>query len=240
VSCLRPNQIRHGRPFDLALLVLIAVLCGLAVPTRAQDTVTVPKSRLEELERKEKELERLRGENTKKVEVPRKADSAVPPGKSAEAPALPPVLAPPQEPVFRYSSPALESLPALRSDEVVQSEDLANYYYADHASADRRFLGKKFALHGEIVGFEKPLWKRSYRILLKTPVRGIRVICDLLPPEKANAVFTINHGDDLVALYGETRVPLARVGQKVTMQGECKGFSDSVVMVYAWGLKMAP
>jgi len=220
--------------FNLGSVLLVAFIAGLAGTTLAQDTVTVPKSRLEELERKEKELERLKGEK------PKTDNEGLPASKPSEPPTLPPVLAPPPEPVVRYSSPALQALPALRPDEVVQSMDLANYYHADKAAADGRFLGKKFALQGEIVGFEKPLWKRSYRILLKTPVPGTRVICDLLPPDKANAVFTANHGDDLVAMYGETRVPLAKVGQKVRVQGECKGFSDSVVMIYAWDLKPAP
>jgi hypothetical protein len=117
--------------------------------------------------------------------------------------------------------------------------DLANYYYADNAAAGRRFYKQKIAVRGEIVGFEKPLWKRSYRVLLKTPVRGTRVICDLLPPEKANAVFTTNHGDELVALMGETRIPMAKVGDTVLVKGECKGYNNSVVMIYAWDIKPA-
>jgi hypothetical protein len=60
-----------------------------------------------------------------------------------------------------------------------------------------------------------------------------------LPPEKSNAVFTTNHGDELVALVGETRVPLAKVGEKVLIKGECKGFNNSVVMIYAWDIKPA-
>src|SRR5690348_15059881 len=46
-----------------------SVGCALALliarPLKAQDTVTVPKSRLEELERKEKELDRLKGDVSK-------------------------------------------------------------------------------------------------------------------------------------------------------------------------------
>jgi hypothetical protein len=147
-------------------------------------------------------------------------------------------LAPPPEPVVRYSSPALESLRPLKSDDVVDSMDLANYYYADHAAADRRFYKQKITVRGEIVAFEKPLWKRSYRVVLKTPVRGTRVICDLLPPDKANAVFTTNHGDELVALMGEQRVPLIKVGDTVIVKGECKGYNNSVVLIYAWDIKV--
>jgi hypothetical protein len=192
--------------------------------------VTVPKSRLEELERKEKELERLKGSAPSAPS--QKSESPIPSVPAAS----PPVLSPPPEPVVRYSSPALDSLDPLKPYDVVASMDLANYYYADSAAADRRFLKKKIAVRGEIVGFEKPLWKRSYRVLLKTPVRGTRVICDLLPPEKASAVFTTNHGDELM---GETRVHMARVGDTVVVKGECKGYNNSVVMIYAWDIKPA-
>ena len=219
----------------LRLLTLSAFVCSLAPSAGAQDNVTVPKSRLEELERKEKELERLKGEQPKPV--PPQPQPTTPPAESKPAPQ--PVLAPPPEPVVRYSSPALESLPAPRPYDVVDSMDLANYYYANSAAADNRFRKQKLAVRGEIVGFEKPLWKSSYRVLLKTPIRGTRVICDLPAPKKSNAVFTTNHGDDLVALFGETRVPVAKVGQKVIVMGECKGYSDSSVMIYAWDIKAA-
>jgi hypothetical protein len=194
--------------------------------------VTVPKSRLEELERKEKELERLKG--SQPTAPSQKSESPIPSLPAAS----PPVVSPPPEPVVRYSSPALDSLDPLKPYDVVASMDLANYYYADSAAADRRFLKKKIAVRGEIVGFEKPLWKRSYRVLLKTPVRGTRVICDLLPPDKANALFTTNHGDELVAIMGEQRVPLVKVGETVIVKGECKGYNNSVVLIYAWDIKV--
>jgi len=210
--------------------ILSAVLLSLAGPMAAQDSVTVPKSRLEELERKEKELERLKGESPKD-----NVQTAQPkPKPEPETHALPPVLAPAPEPVIRYSSPALESLPPLQPYDVIDSMDLANYYHADSAAADRRFRKQKIAVRGEIVGFEKPIWKRNYRILLKSPVPGTRVICDLLPPDKCNAIFTTNHGDDLVGMFGEKRLVLAKVGQKVMVKGECKGPNDSAVMIYGW------
>jgi hypothetical protein len=222
-----------ARPAAVCVLALCLATCAAPSVSFAQENVTVPKSRLEELERKEKELERLKGSQptapTEKPESPR---------PTAPLPS-PPVLAPPPEPVVRYSSPALDSLQPLKQYEVVESMDLANYYYADNAAADRRFFKQKLAVRGEIVGFEKPLWKRSYRVLLKTPVHGTRVICDLLPPDKANAVFTTNHGDELVALMGETRVHMAKVGDNVVVKGECKGYNNSVVMIYAWDIKPA-
>src|SRR5689334_10447335 len=94
-----------AKSYCLAPVLLSALLCGFV--GAAQDNVTVPKSRLEELERKEKELERLKGEKSK---VPEQKPQPKP---EPERSAPPPVLAPPPEPTVRYSSPALESLPAL-------------------------------------------------------------------------------------------------------------------------------
>ena len=46
----------------LTSILLVACLCSTALPVAAQDSVTVSKKRLEELERKEKELQRLKGD----------------------------------------------------------------------------------------------------------------------------------------------------------------------------------
>jgi hypothetical protein len=217
----------------LASGMLVLAICIPARPAMAQDNVTVPKSRLEELERKEKELDKLKGDLDKTKEQNSQLK------KENEKAAMRPVEAPPAEPVVTFISPPLESLPAVQPYEIVESMDLANYYHADTSAADHRFRKQKLTVRGEIVGFEKPLYKRNYRILLKTPTRETKVICDFLPPEKSNAVFTINHGDDLVALMGETRVPIAKVGQTAIVKGECKGRSEAAVMILGWDLKLA-
>jgi hypothetical protein len=181
------------------------------------------------LERKEKELDRLKGENgkTKDENIQLKQEN--------EKAAARPVAA---EPVVSHVSPPLESLPALRSDEIVDSMDLANYYHADSAAADRRFRKQKLSVRGEIVGFEKPFYRRNYLVLLKTPNRETKVICDFLPPEKSTAVFTTDHGDKLVAVVDDRRVPLARVGQNVVVKGECKGLGHgSAITILCWDLK---
>lgn len=228
----RPSSLlRVSLAAACALIPALLLLSGSA--GNAQDSVTVPKSRLEELERKEKELDRLKGDLNKS----RNDNARL--KKENEKSAARAAQLPPSEPAPVHVSPPLESLPALRPDAVVESMDLANYYRSDAAAADHRFLKQKVAVRGEIVGFEKPLWKSNYRIFLKTTSRDTKVMCDLLPPPKANAVFTINHGDELVALVNETRVPLAKVGQQVVIKGKCKGFGDSVVTILAWDLKQA-
>jgi hypothetical protein len=214
--------------------ILLAVLLTAAgAPILAQDNVTVPRSRLEELERKEKELDKLKG-GPGKSEI-----HDAQPKTQNEKPSMKPVVAPPPEPAVSFVSPALESLPAVHPYDTVESMDLANYYHADVGSADRRFRKQKLIVRGEIVGFEKPLYKRNYRILLKSPIRETKVICDFLPPDKANAIFTTKHGDELVALFGESRVPIAHVGQTAVVKGECKGISESAVMILSWDLQLS-
>src|SRR5579864_9359847 len=62
-GCRRSQSVAL-RIWDLGLIVPVgcAALLLLARPARAQDTVAIPKSRLEELERKERELDRLKGD----------------------------------------------------------------------------------------------------------------------------------------------------------------------------------
>ena len=220
-------------PFQRAGILCSLTFLLVGPNALAQENVTVPKARLEELERKEKELDRLKGDLKKTT------DENVQLKQQTEKVAARPVQAQAPEPAVNYVSPPLDSLPALRPDDVVESMDLANYYRSDRGAADRRFRKQKVSVRGEIVGFEKPLWKSNYRVLLKTPGRDVRVICDFLPPENSSAVFTTDHGDQLVALIGDGRVPLARLGQTVIARGECKGLSgDSVVMILGRDLKV--
>ena len=131
--------------------------------------------------------------------------------------------APAAAPIVTHVSPPLASLPPLKPEDVVEAMDLANYYHANAAAANQRYRKQKFSLRGEIVGFEKPQFLTNYRILLKTPDRTTKVICELSPPDNANAVFTIDHGDQLVALAGQQRVPLLKVGETVQVAGWCRG-----------------
>src|SRR5207253_11293185 len=54
------HPMERGSGGEVHALLLLLLVC-LSFPVAAQDTVTIPKSRLEELERKEAELEKLKG-----------------------------------------------------------------------------------------------------------------------------------------------------------------------------------
>ena len=218
----------------ISILVLCLCLAGLLGGFRvsaAEDNVTIAKSRLQELEEKERELNRL------KTNPPAtNLDNASITKEQPQASSKPVAKVP--EPAVTHVSPAIASLPPLKENEEVDAIDLANHYRIDPATADARYLKHKFQLRGEIVGFEKPLLKRDYKILLKTADRDTRVICYFYPPDEYNAVFTSNHGSLLVASKGEKRLPLAKVGQIVALRAECKGWKDSCVIISGGGMKL--
>ena len=271
------------KPSSVAGVLLLGLLpLVLASTVAAQDNVTIPKSRLEELERKEKELERLKGNlgktNDAKAQLKKENEKAAakppaPPTAASSTTNVAPAAPAPSDseverlkseltktkdenlrlkqenekaavrlqaaPIVSYVSAPMASLPRLKPEDIVEAMDLANYYHADAAAADQRYRKQKFTVRGEIVGFEKPPFVTNYRILLKTPDRAIKVICELNPPENANAVFTVNHGEELVALAGERRVPMLKVGDTVQVAGWCRGANGPDVNFSGTDLRVA-
>src|SRR5207302_8527617 len=83
---------------------------------------------------------------------------------------------------------------------------------------------------GEIAAFEKPPFIRNYRILLKTSDREIRLVCEMNPPEQYDAMFTIRNGSEIVGqTSGRNRVSIAKVGDIVIIEGQCRGLVDAAV-----------
>jgi len=203
--------------------VVASALClGVVCPAIfGQDTVTVPKSRLEELERKEAELNKLKGDlnKTKDENEELKKQHKVDATKIAEAPQ-----------VVKHVSPPMNSLPPVATGETVDSMDLADHYRTDAAAADQRYRKHVFKVQGEVVGFRNALFLKPYRIILKTPDQASRVICSVQPPEKYSAVYTVKEGSQLVGTSPryEDEV-IARLGDTVVIEGKCDGVSDSVV-----------
>ncbi len=225
----KPNRFSgflQGRTFPFLLLLLSA-----AFSIMAQETVTIPKSRLEELQRKEAELDSLKGDlkATKGENLQLK--------KQHQEDAIK-ISSTPTQPVATHVSPPMASLPPLTSGEIVDAMDLANYYRADAAAADHRFRKHLLRVQGEISAFEKPPFIRDYRILLKTADREIRLVCEMNPPEQYDAMFTVKHGSELVGqASGRNRVPIAKVGDKVIIEGKCRGLSDAAVKLSGCELK---
>lgn len=204
--------------------VCALILTGVACAGFGQETVTIPKARLQELERKEAELDKIKGElnrasgENQRLKKQHQEDAAKIESAASAAP------------VITHTSPALASLPPLQDHDLVDAMDLANYYRADAAEADRRFRKRIIRLQGEVVAFEKPLFIRPYRIIFKTADREIRIVCDVYPPEKYDAVLTAKHGSVLEGqMPGGSRIHLAKVGDRAIVEGQCTGLSDMYV-----------
>ncbi len=221
-----------SRLFTLALFLSCACLSRAF----SQESVTIPKSRLEELERKEAELEKLKDATPKpsppvQNSAPQKQEEPVPIQNPPHATA-----APPTQPLTPAVS--LTSLPPLEKETVVPAADLASHFRTDPAAADRRYRKHTFQVRGEIAGFEKPLLVRDYAILLKAAEPQTRVACDFYPPDKFKAVFAANSGTELVGLLPDgSRVTLAKVGDTVLIEGRCKGLSGISVKLTDCQLK---
>lgn len=227
---MMPSLIRAAA--RLCLLSFCGSVLLLPLAGRADDNTTISKSRLQELERKEAELEKLKGDLKKTTDENKqlkKERDAAPPKPAEPAP-------------VKHVSPPIASLPALKPGDVIDAMDLANYYKADPAAADARFRKQKIKVRGEIVGFDRPMFQRVYQVILQTPSRDMRVVCDLYTPDKFSAVFPANDGSELVGVINgtNTRVPLAKVGQVVLIETECKGAKNATVKLSGGQLTPAP
>jgi hypothetical protein len=220
------------------LVFVVAVVMAVAAVTPADDTVTIPKSRLEELERKATELEKLKKELNKaavekeqlkqekekseseKRQLLKAKDAAE--SKAAKAAAAAPVVT--------RVSPPLASLPPLQEGETVNAADLLNHYLADASAAAQRYGRQRIRVEGEIAGFHKPMFVRPYKVLLKTADPTRRVVCTLFPEEEYKAVYPARNGTELVGVTArDAEVPLLKVGQTLLLEASCKGLdSDGV------------
>jgi hypothetical protein len=146
------------------VVLLFLVLLSCAPFAFGQETVTIPKSRLEELERKEAELEKLKG--TAKAQPTIQNPTAKKQDEASPATASQTTVSTPAPAVIE--SPSFASLPAVEKESVISATDLAAHYRASAAQADGRYRKRTFKVQGEIVGFDKPMMVRNYNILLKT------------------------------------------------------------------------
>lgn len=236
----------------------------VASAATAQETVTIKRSRLEELERKEAELEKLKAElaaakgelkATKSELGTTKSELGSTKTKLSEAKeeltstktqneklkkqtvVLQSNLATEPKAIV-HVSPPMESLPPLRDGDVVNAMDLMNHYKADPAAADKRYKGRRIKVEGEVVALEKPLFVSTYNVILKTVNPEWRVLCNVSLPSEFTEAHTEDHGKRMVG--GSSRlapVTLVEVGRKVTISGRCKGLKDSTVGITATELQ---
>jgi len=251
---------KHLKPAGTVLALALFIASGLAL--RADDNVTIPKSKLEELERKAAELEKLQqqlhqaeGQNELllkqkaaaearaateiKAAEQAKADAvrATAAAKSAEESKASAVAAAKTQPA--YLAPLMATLPPLKEGDPVSSLDLMSHFLTDPAAAKQRYEQHDMTVEGEIVGFSKPMFVRPYKVELKTGEVTKRVVCTLFPPNRYKAVYTVKNGTQLVGLTKdrEAEVPLLKVGQVVVIQGSCRGADEAGVNLSSCELK---
>jgi hypothetical protein len=235
------NRISYPGKSGIVTFTFCLLLAGQVVPAWTQDNVSIPKSRLEELEKKEAELEKLRNQLNQKK--PTKPATAVAKGTNAPTAMAPvtsiasnaPAAALVPEPVA--TSPALATLPPLGAEEMVSAIDLASQYQEDRTGADRRYLKKSFSVQGEIERFEKRLFGRHYSIIMKSGGSNLKVVCEVFPPEPYTATYTANHGTEIVGMYGDQKKTLARADAIAVVRGECAGVEGSLILLKACALK---
>lgn len=228
----------------LPLTVLAAVVSFFPSRPAAEEMVTIPRARLEELERKEAELERLRAQmrearaekqrleqereqltrKTAELEQARQAAEQ----KAAAAAAL--AAATSRGTAVVHATPPIASLPPLSKGMVVEAMDLANHYRTEAAAAARRYESGPIHVKGEVIRFEKPPFLRHYVIYLKAADAQWKVAARVYPPENYAAVFPAKGGEELVATSpAGARFVIARLGETVLIRGRCKGVRDQTV-----------
>ena len=237
------------------LLTLVIVVPALRAE---EDTVTIPKSRLDELERKAAELDGLQRElkqsradqedlRQAREEADRKAAEQIKAAAAARAEAektaehARAVAAAAQSGATAYTAPPMESLPPLKPGKPVSSMDLLAHYATDPIAAGARYGKGRITVEGEIVGFSKPPFIRPYELLLKTGDPARRVVCGIEPPSEYKAVYPAKSGTVLVGITtGGDKVTLLRVGEPIIIEGRCGGLHGPNVTLDGCILKSAP
>jgi len=238
------GQLPSACNFVSALLVFGLVTGALLIGSSAiaQDTVTISKARLAELERKEAELEKLKRElqkigdekaqlqptKTPTETTPRKPQSVTTAiGACAKA-----VTPPPQSSVIAKDAPAIAKLPPLAANQVVEAQDLMIHYRTEPAAAAKRYEAERIRVVGEIAGFDKPMFVRHAVVTLRTTEGSGRIVCRVEPPANLPTLFTAKQGEELIgSTSAGARSVLARVGQRVVIEGWCKGLKDQSVIL---------
>jgi hypothetical protein len=265
-----PGEIPHMKRIHPAVPSLFVMLfLGFTAVHAQDDTVTIPKSRLEELERKAAELDKLQGELDKskaeqdklrqakeeadrkaaeeakaaaaaKAEAEKQTAAAKKSAEDARAATAAQARAAASQSVPVYTAPPIDSLPPLKPGQPVSAMDLTAHYVADPPGAAARYGKGLITVEGEVVGFDKTVFMTPYEILLKTGDPTRRVVCTITPPREYKAVYPSKSGSVLIGIDNRGgEVTLLRVGQSVAIEGRCGGMSGLSVVLKSGVLKAA-
>lgn len=185
-----------------------------------------------ELRRKSQELASLR---TQVRQAAAKAAPAAPSDQPrARGEPRPAVPAAPGEPVREAVRPVpivLSNRPPVGVDEVVSAEDLAGEYQADRTWSDRRYKGRTFRVRGVVDHFNARMFVRNYDVVLDSPERFMKVVCNVPFGDDFRAIYPMDGGQ---LLAGDSlrrgKITLLRTGMTVTFRGRCNGAKESQIL----------
>ncbi|MBI3418037.1 MAG: hypothetical protein HY043_22335 [Verrucomicrobia bacterium] len=205
-------------------------LCGLLV-TLADETITVPKARLQELERKAADADRLATElSAAKAEIARLKGEQTELKKAAAKPArwLPPAVEKAEQ--KQPPTPPIHTLPPLAKGEVVSIHDLLNHYASDVPAADLRFRKQIFRIRGIVTDVNKELFVSPYRVIFRLPEQTLRVVCEVRPSDEFTKVYVAGDHERVVGeKSGRAPITFISVGDEITYTGRCVGLRNGVV-----------
>jgi hypothetical protein len=199
----------------------IATLLAV-VAAGAQDLVTIPRARLLELERKEAELEQLKRAQSVGAVPSGPAESRSGSTNStvnSKSPAVVRVSTTNSSATAR--KPA--ALPPLDRGEVVPAAQLWEQFQTDPKAAAARYERARIRVAGEVVDLDKPSFVRHAIVFLGVNESRSRLACRL-EPSAAGQNLMLTKGREELAEAGARgiRTPLARIGQRVVVEGWCR------------------
>ena len=194
----------------------------LPAPARQRHQAEARKQKEAEIQKLKQDLARAESEaavlNEGDGQTPSPIDS------QAKKPAHPP-RAP--EPASR---PVAE-LPPVKPGEVLDAAELLQQFRTDPPGATRRYHNKSFRVRGVVERFEPKLFIRKYDVILESPDRFVRVAAGFDYPSDYRAIYTTQRGQTLVGKPAEnSELTLMRVGQKIILEGKCKGARDTDIV----------
>jgi hypothetical protein len=193
----------------------------LAAPARQRHQAEARKQKEAEIQKLKQDLARAESE----AAVLNEGDGQTPsPTRSRAKKSADPPRAP--EPAAR---PVAE-LPPVKPGEVLDADELLLQFTTDPPGTTRRYRNKSFRVQGVIDRFEPKLFIRKYDVILESPDRFVRVVAGFDYPNDYRAIYTTQRGQTLVGKPTEnSELTMMRVGQKIVLEGKCKGARDGEI-----------
>jgi hypothetical protein len=106
----------------------------------------------------------------------------------------------------------------------IDSNDLFWYFHNSPDSANEYLRGKNIAVLGKLVGFDPPMLRRVFSVLLETGDPNLRVVCKFnIPPAYNSVIYRRQQGAILGVAPGGREDLLLSMNSAITIKGKCDG-----------------